>query len=88
MREVPGGHSSKMGEGSVVPLLVGGTVPAGSVVPLLVGSATGADSHNPVSGLRVCSDTGHGSLTSGDCLVVQDGKALQAPLNDYRKFAT
>ena len=42
----------------------------GTVVPLLAGPSTVTDSHNPVSGLRICSDTGHGLLTSGDCLVV------------------
>jgi hypothetical protein len=56
--------------GTVTPLLAGGTVTPGTVVPLLAGPSTVTDSHNPVSGLRICSDTGHGLLTSGDCLVV------------------
>jgi hypothetical protein len=39
----------------VVPLLVGGTVTPGTVVPLFAGASTVTDSHNPVSGLRICS---------------------------------
>jgi hypothetical protein len=56
--------------GGIVASLAGGTVTPGAVVPLLEGPSTVTDSHNPVFGLRICSDTGHGPLTSGDCLVV------------------
>jgi hypothetical protein len=56
--------------GGTVASLAGGIVTPGAVVPLLAGPSTVTDSHNPVFGLRICSDTGHGPLTSGDCLVV------------------
>src|SRR5215467_3122198 len=46
--------------GTVTPLLAGGTVTPGTAVPLLAGPSTVTDSHNPVSGLRICSDPGHG----------------------------
>jgi hypothetical protein len=52
--------------GTVATLFAGGTVRPGTVVPLLAGPSTVTDSHNPVFGLRICSDTGHGLLTSGD----------------------
>jgi hypothetical protein len=52
--------------GTVASLFAGGTVRPGTVVPLLAGPSTVTDSHNPVFGLRICSDTGHGLLTSGD----------------------
>jgi hypothetical protein len=52
--------------GGTVASLAGGIVTPGAVVPLLEGPSTVTDSHNPVFGLRICSDTGHGLLTSGD----------------------